>query len=327
MHFVARNCVLYITIYILDMSFVFAERITQSDKDAADTIRVYCDTKVTPDDSKISGVSNELLRQLDSHGLVKTTIICPEFCISFAGNNIFLASKLFHRLYELNSFEREDVLREAMNIHLSATDPSDIEFIICSAEDNELHIDCIKDEKLKKDEPSAWIGSHKAFDSLQRYRHKGNGPIHERTMLGFQNAIEFCGDDSVDGFSIAAQYYNCDRSFEYVEECRFVSNKEQVVEPGEVVQFYANARDGGMSYKTIPLGIESVILDIDQTQYAILYSRGHRYDSKIDTSDRLFGLMLPMEIEADGKGGWVCRDYQNDALGKSRRRKSTVAKF
>lgn len=51
-----------------------------------------------------------------------------------------------------------------------------------------------------------------------------------------------------------------------------------------------------MSYRTIPMGVGSVIFDIDQMQNAILYSRDHRYDNKLDTGEHLFGIMLPMEI-------------------------------
>jgi len=256
----------------------------------------YCDTKVLAESTIGAGVSRKLQRQLEKYGIIKSTIICPEFCISYAGNNAFLASKLFYKLFEMKEFFREDVLREAYDVHIAAKNPSDIEFIICSAEEGSLHIDSIKDNKLRKDVPSAWLGSFEAFNCFQGYRLKSKAPIQNNSSQAFREVVSGCGDETVGGFPIAIQYYHSDNSFEYVEEYGFISNKEQVILPGEDIVFYTSARDGGMSYRTIPMGVGSVIFDIDQMQNAILYSRDHRYDNKLDTGEHLFGIMLPMEI-------------------------------
>ena len=289
------------------MSFVFAEKVPLLDKCIGETVRVYCDTKVSPHRTIGAGVSKELQDQLQKYGFIKSTIICPEFCISYAGNDAFLASKLFHKLYEMKTFFREDVLAEAYRVHLAAKDSSDIEFIICSIEEDSFYIDCIKDHKIHKDVPSAWIGSFKAFSSFQGYRLNSKESVQSRTASAFKTVVSGCGDDTVGGFPIAVQYYNYDKSFEYVEEYGFVSGKEQVVSPGENLNFYTSARDGGMSYRTIPMGVGSVILDIDQMPSSILYSRNHRYDNKVDMGEHLFGIMLPMEIIEDGESGWICK--------------------
>ena len=117
------------------MSFIFAEKIKKLDEYDDETIKVYCDTKVSTESTIGAGVSRELQKQLQKYGIIKSTIICPEFCISYAGNNAFLASKLFHKLFEMREFFREDVLREAYDVHITARYPSDIEFIICSSEE------------------------------------------------------------------------------------------------------------------------------------------------------------------------------------------------
>lgn len=280
----------------LEMSFIFAEKVQNLDRETDETIKVYCDTKVSAESTIGAGISRKLQRQLEKYGIIKSTIICPEFCISYAGNNAFLASNLFHKLYEMKEFFREDVLREAYDVHIAAKNPSDIEFIICSVEDGSLHIDCIKDNKLSKDVSSAWLGSFEAFNSFQGYRLKSKAPIQNKSSQAFREVVSGCGDDTVGGFPIAIQYYHSDNSFEYVEEYGFISNKEQAVLPGEDMFFYTGARDGGMSYRTIPMGVGSVIFDIDQMQNAILYSRDHRYDNKLDTGEHLLGIMLPMEI-------------------------------
>lgn len=278
------------------MSFIFAEKVPILDSEVEETIRVYCDTKVSAESSIGAGVSKELQAQLQKYGVIKSTIICPEFCISYAGNNAFLASKLFYKLYEMKTFYREDVIREAYDVHITANDPSDIEFIICSVENGTLYIDCIKDKKLCKDVQSAWLGSFVAFHSFQGYRLKSKEPVQKLSSQAFREVVSGCGDDTVGGFPIAVEYYHCDKSFEYVEEYGLVSNKNQVVLPGENMLFYTSEGDGGMSYRIIQMGVGSVIFDIDQMESTILYSRDHRYDNQLDTGKHLFGIMLPMEI-------------------------------
>lgn len=282
------------------MSFVYAEKVPKLDSYSEETIKVYCDTKVSTENNIGAGVSRKLQKQLQNYGIIKTTIICPEFCISYAGNNAFLASKLFHKLYEMGVFFRGDVLREAYDVHITAEDPSDIEFIVCSIEEGSLHIDCIKDNKLNMDVPFAWLGSFEAFYSFQGHRLRRKEPIQKNSSQAFRDVVSGCVDDTVGGFPVSIQYYHSDKSFEYVEEYGFVSNKEQVVALGEDIVFYTSERAGGMSYRTIPMGVGSVIFDIDQMQSAILYSRDHRYDNKLDTGEHLFGIMLPMQIVQEG---------------------------
>lgn len=288
------------------MSFIFAEKTSHTGNGKQDTIKVYCDTKLLIDDRFGAGVSVKLQQQMLKYGMVKSTIICPEFCISFAGNNIFLASKLFAKLYELKTFYRKDVLREAYQIHKTAADASDIEFIISSAEKGELIVDCIKEKKIVENQPSAWIGSYEAFRYMQGYRHKDDEPVQRKSLIAFQKTVESGFDDTVGGFPISAEYFDADKSFKYVEEYRFVSNKENLVPLGEEIKLNTSAQEGGMSYRIIPMGLGSILLSIDQMDNAILFSRGHRYDNAADSSKRLFGLMLPMEIYEAGSSEWKC---------------------
>lgn len=186
------------------MSFVFAEKVPQFDNN--ETIKIYCDTKVSTESSIGAGASEKLQRQLQKYGVVKSTIVCPEFCISYAGNNAFLASKLFHKLSEIKTFFREDVLREAYNVHINADDPSDIEFIICSIENEGLFIDCIKENKILKNISSAWLGSYKAFRSFQGFRLSSKEPVHKSTHQAFRDVVSGCGDETVGGFPISVEY-------------------------------------------------------------------------------------------------------------------------
>ena len=93
------------------MSFVYAEKVGKS-------IAIYCDTKITSGSGNSSLFSPKMQELVYRYGIVKTTIICPEIAISYAGS-ISKASKLFRVLYKKNRFytvggnaiESNDVLR------------------------------------------------------------------------------------------------------------------------------------------------------------------------------------------------------------------------
>ena len=96
------------------MSFVFAEKNNN-------TLNIHCDTKIGLDDSSIPLYSCEQKEAIEKYGIVKTTIICPEISISFAGNNIHLASKLFVQLSEKKlSLRKKSLIWPMISTHLVA---------------------------------------------------------------------------------------------------------------------------------------------------------------------------------------------------------------
>lgn len=78
-----------------------------------------------------------------------------------------------------------------------------------------------------------------------------------------------------------------------------------MVQPGEKIRLYMDARDGGFSYEQIPVSYEDLILMFDQMDPAILYSRRLRMNDQDIKNPQLFSLMLPMLIHEDGNGVWV----------------------
>ena len=153
------------------MSFVFAEQYDFSEA-GTENIHIFCDTRIELLDSAGAHFSNIEKDFIEKYGMIKSTIIAPEFCISFAGNNIIYASTLFRRLEEKNIFDRNDVIDLAYSIHMQAESEDEIEFIISCFEDGEFHIDCIKNRNKYLDCSSAWIGSPIAFKYFQERRHK-----------------------------------------------------------------------------------------------------------------------------------------------------------
>lgn len=277
------------------MSFVYAEKNIAIDQEI---ITIHSDTKIGLFDDSKTNFSVEEIDLIKKYGIVKFSIVGPTMCIAFAGNKIFLAAKLFSQLCEMKSFSVEEAVERAFAVHSSADSFSDIEFIICSADDNILRIDCVKDGTIQYNCSSAWLGSYHAFREFQRIRL--SDPTHspaELTHSAFQNVVQGCGDDSVGGFYISASYRPDLNCFWYSEKQALHSDKEQTVKRGETIKFFLDPSNGGYSYRLIPCGIESLLMDIDQMEPMVLYSRGHRVSESNSNNPNLFGLMLPMLVK------------------------------
>ena len=282
------------------MSFVYAEKSTVIDQNI---ITIHCDTKIGLSDDAKSNFSVEEISLIKKYGMVKFSILGTTMSIAFAGNNIFLAAKLFSQLYEMKTFSVEEAVEKAYAVHNSANRYSDIEFIICSADDNILRIDCVKNGSVWNNCSSAWLGSYDAFREFQRIRTSDSSKSSaEMTSIAFQSVVQGCGDDSVGGFYISASYRPDLKCFWYSERLAMHSSKEQTVKPGEVVTFFLDPRDGGFSYRLIPCNFDSLLMDIDQIEPMILYSRGHRLSESNNNNPNLFGLMLPMLVKRKENG-------------------------
>ena len=281
------------------MSFIYAEKSTVVNQEI---ITIHCDTKIGLFDDAKSNFSLEEIDLIKKYGIVKISILGETISVAFAGNKIFLAAKLFTQLSEMKSFSVEEAIRRAYAIHINAENYSEIEFIICSADDNVLRIDCIKDGEILNNCPSAWIGSYDAFREFQRIRMKdpAKKPA-EMTASAFESVVQGCCDSSVGGLYISASYRPDLKCFWYSEKSAFYSGKQQIVKPGENIKFFLDATDGGFSYYQVPYGLECLIVSFDQMDPMILYSRIHRL-AETKSNNNLFGLMLPMLIKQNENG-------------------------
>ena len=70
------------------MSFIYAEKYSV-DESRRKSIRVLCDTKVTPNNYSAANFSNVSYDLIMNHGygIIKSTIICPKICVSLAGTD------------------------------------------------------------------------------------------------------------------------------------------------------------------------------------------------------------------------------------------------
>ena len=273
------------------MSFVYAE--TKNN-----TLDIYCDTKIGLDNFAGATFSLEQAELIRKYGIVKTVLICPELAISFAGNNIYLASKLFKRLSEKKIFSTQEVVDMAYDTHVAGK-KNDVEFIVASCEYGKLSLQCIKECEVYSDCKFAWIGSPVAHSEFQKFRNFNNeGKASDRTQMAFLDVVRGCSDSSVGGFCIEAGYNSIERCMGY-RNCKTFQNsnfKVQVVQPGEEVCFYMNSEDGGFSFEQMPMSLSDLILRVDQMEPAILYSRRLRMNRDDMDNPQLFSMMLPMLV-------------------------------
>lgn len=275
------------------MSFVYAEKVSQS-------IAIFCDTKITTAQNKPSLFSPKMLRLVEQYGIAKTTIICPEISISYAGN-ISKASRLFRTLYEKRFFSTEEVLGMAVDISKSGT-PDDTDFIIASCENGKLSLGYVKDGICVRDCQNAWIGSPIAHREFQRARLENNsGGASDRSTTAFLHVVQGCSDKAVGGVPIHVRLIK--GKFEYSYSKTFQMEKKQTVKAGEAVVFDMRNAEGGFSFEQVPISEDEFMLRFDQMPQALLYSRSKRIPEEVNNR-MLFGLMLPMLLIEDEDGAW-----------------------
>ena len=286
------------------MSFIYAEKY-QMDDSSDESVRVLCDTKTSPGRYTSANLSRTEYDLVLKYGVVKSTICCPELCISFAGNNTLFAAKLFRELDDMGSFEPKDVSDYALSIHQSAPSSDDIEFIISYFSNDQVFIDCVKNRKLQRNCTIAHIGSEDAFKAFQKARLSAEKHASSLTESAFRDVVSGCKDDTVGGRTVKVIFDFQSKSFIYNWERAFHTSKPQIVSLGEPIAFNTSASDGGYSYEIVHGDIENVFYIIDQMNYAILYSRKYRIDSKDKDNPNLFGLMLPMLVDIDKSGDTI----------------------
>lgn len=118
------------------MSFIFAEK-------SKSLTAIYSDTKVTFDERSKLNWGEKTRNAMGVYGIIKSIIVRDNCCVSFAGNDVRFVHELLQEVADLGEFSEDQLLDCAWKIHKSAP-PDDIEFIICTADDNdETHITCI----------------------------------------------------------------------------------------------------------------------------------------------------------------------------------------
>lgn len=279
------------------MSFIYAEKtvIKLGDQEYP-SLHVMGDTKFTPV-PQTPGILNwgeKTFSYVSRYGLVKSMIVRPKCCISFAGNNIAHAHDLLSFLHEHSSLSEEQLLMKAFEIHLAA--PKDaIEFLICTVDECEAgHITCIKDREVKENCPQAWIGSAKTYEALQARRNFSIPKAEQAfSTADFQKAIEHGKDDSVGGFITNIYYDSCAGCFSYSGGMESSVEIKQTIQPGEIVRLYDDAANGGYTvyYYDDP---SEYVLSLDQGDLAIVYTNRVKYIEENSINEHTRYFMTPI---------------------------------
>ena len=279
------------------MSFVYAEKTNiLFENIPIITTQIFSDTKITMTDSMKSNWSTPQIANIEKFGFIKSMIICPTCCISFAGNELLYVTKLFDEIFNIGTLTEEQLIELAYNTHMSAK-KDDIEFIICYADDeNKTHIVCIKERHCYRDCQFAWIGSCATFDEMQRKRKM----LNEKTSTDaiFQSAIDSGVDEFVGGFDISASYMEQENRFVYDNRMITHYPKEQLVLPGENVKIFCGSDEGGytISYQETPDGL---LIQLEQSDLTVLYSNKYRLTEEDIKNKNIKYFMLPMRIHRD----------------------------
>lgn len=280
------------------MSFVYAVKFPiECDGQTRKCTHIYSDTKISLYGAIKSNWGDKTRRAVERYGLIKSIIISPNCCISFAGNNIALAHQLLETLYETKEFSEEELLYHAFKIH-SEHDPDDVEFIICLAsEDGETEIISIKEHKIERNRPSAWIGSYDAFRTLQEYRFD-NLTLSNYYSCAFTHAIYHCGDETVGGFPIHVRFDEYKKEFEYAERLVSASERIQELLSGMQIKLGGTAAEGAYTAHFIASN-EDVIIEFEQAHVTLLYTRKYRLQDEDTSNPYTRHFLLPIVIESD----------------------------
>ena len=276
------------------MSFIYAEK-NPIDKNCTEySLNILSDTKTTLTGAVLANWSERQRKAIEDYGFIKSVIIGPTCCISFAGNDTSYAQKLLKWIFEKRIVSDEEMLEKAMQLHMG-THKDDIEFIICSSDTGKPVMSCIKERKLLRDVSSAWIGSPAAYDMMKTIKLKQNEKemqLQDTYLELFKKAVEECKDDSVGGFIIQCTYNG--KQFLYPERLESYVSKPQIVRPGECVKLVDIAENGGYTVH-FRESTQDVIMDFEQIDTSIIYTSRYRYTEDIDNPYTKH-LMLPFKF-------------------------------
>ena len=283
------------------MSFIYAEKVKYQDNFGKDfeTVQIFSDTKTMLINPKIHW-SAEQRKNIEKYGFIKSMILTPKCCLSFAGNDVAYAHNLLEKIYKMGSLSESQLVDMANDIHLNAPKNA-VEFLICYIDDyDKIHIVSIKDGRKSADDiSSAWLGSYDAFNKMQKIRIEANN--HNVTLADserlFNEVVSSGSDDTVGGFVVTVRYMVNEKRFVYPAKCEFHIERPIILAPLETMDIIPKAEEG--TYTVLyDDSAKDVVITIPECNHRIIYTqrRLSPEDSK-DPKTKYF--MLPIVIKID----------------------------
>ena len=285
------------------MSFIYATKVPYDDSgQERENVQIFSETMITPRDTNGFQWGKRTLELVKRYGLIKSMILSPKCCFSFAGNDIRYANIFLDRLYKKRNCSDEELIELAFSVHKEAGSDA-IEFIICTADDEDrLTITCIKDGTVHYNCSVAWLGDKNVFERLQQLRLLDE---EKNIFAAFKLAIEKSqqpekedGRFSVGGFIVQVMYRFSEHRFVYPFHFETHVEREQTVKPGEDIRLFAPAEDGGYT-ATCRDSTKDFIIDLEQPKITIAYTDRYRYAEPDSINSSTNHLMLPMLLQTD----------------------------
>lgn len=104
--------------------------------------------------------------------------------------------------------------------------------------------------------------------------------------------------DSIVAFTFTDMYCFSEHRFVYPFHFETHVEREQTVKPGEAIQLFAPAEDGGYT-ATCRDSTKDFIIDLEQPNMAIAYTDRYRYAEPDSINPSTNHLMLPLLIQTD----------------------------
>lgn len=124
-------------------------------------------------------------------GLLKTVILHPHICLSFAGASLH-ATNFLNRFMasSIREWDTPRLTKELWKVH-NMSDHA-CEFILCEAVERIPRITLIKDGSVRLNQQNAWIGSQLAFNKYQTSFHKldSSAPLNQRMRHAFREVLD-----------------------------------------------------------------------------------------------------------------------------------------
>jgi len=200
---------------------------------------------------------------------IKTLIINPFICVSFAGE-IVPAREALAACRRLN-YKVDEIINYLLSVNISSENKAD--FIVCVALPPYLIYE-IKDSKINKVE-SAWIGHQNGFNEFQRHFHSLPDDVARKDLSNdMENSMVAAIESNVagvNGFIISVSnekmefhYKNFIRS--YILPATIIPGKFHVITHG-------TAQEGGYTVNIFPNNRRDVLaIHIHQNRFGIIYS-------------------------------------------------------
>tara|TARA_R110002033_G_scaffold167939_1_gene207476 strand:- start:36 stop:968 length:933 start_codon:yes stop_codon:yes gene_type:complete len=151
-------------------------------------IFIQSDSKVI---DSFGALNERSLRQHDMlGGLLKTVILHPHICLSFAGDSLHATNFLKRFMASsIQDWNTPRLIGELWRIHNDAE--LACEFILCESLERSPRITLIKGGNVHEDQLNAWIGSQPAFSRYQASFHNSDATLLNVKMReAFRNVID-----------------------------------------------------------------------------------------------------------------------------------------